>query len=153
MKTPALIERLFKAVRLGFLLLLAVLAAGALGFSYVEYGFKFFLSACALGTISLIMFFRCNDLGFRPGLFWMKRRIGFILVGTMPIAMLYSHAMRRAQDLTFFDTMFHVGLALVFMTTPYLPPFWQWLMRGVELHEDERGMPRRRKTDRQEDIS
>lgn len=147
------LKGLNKTARIVALGIVAALVAGELSLAFVVYGFKFFLSSCALGMVSIIMFFRCNDLGFRPGFFWMKRRIGFILVGTMPLAMLYSHAMRGARDLTFFDTLFHVGLALVFMTTPYLPPFWQWLMRGVEHHEDTRGMPRRRKTDRQEYIT
>jgi hypothetical protein len=147
------LKGLARTFRRAILYVLIACIVCALALSYMQYGFKFFLSSCALGLVSLIMFLRCNDLGFRPGFFWMKRRIGFILVGTMPIAILYTHAMRGAEDLTFFDTLFHIGMALVFMTTPYLPPFWEWLMRGVDAHEDSRGMPRRRKTDKQEDIA
>lgn len=119
----------------------------------VAYGFKFAVSTLALGMVALIMFFRCNDLGWRPGVFWMKRRIGFILVGSMPIAVLYAHALNDAVTLTWFDTLFHVGLALVFMTTPYLPPFWEWLSKGHFSEPDPRGMPRRRATDHEGDIT
>jgi len=133
-----------------------VIAGGVCALLYIaflQYGFKYALSALSLSMVAVIMFFRCNDLGWRPGFFWMKRRIGFILVGSMPLAVLYAHALNGALTLTWFDTLFHVGLALVFMTTPYLPPLWEWLSKGHFSEPDQRGMPRRRATDKGSDIT
>lgn len=106
------------------------------------------ISSVALLLISVTMLARANDLGWRPGNFWMLRRIGFILAGFAPWAMIYIDLRSGGTSLTIFEIIFRWGVALVFLTTPYLPPFWNYLFGHHDAHEDPRGVPRRRSTDR-----
>lgn len=98
----------------------------------------------ALAVISATMLARAHDLGLRSGVKWNTRRVGFILAGFAPVGvMLFSIT---GRDPTFFWMLFSVGVCLVFVTTPYLPPWWKWISGQDETppHEadDRRGMPR-----------
>lgn len=108
------------------------------------------ISSLALLVISIVMLVRANDLGWRPGAFWMVRRLGFILAGFAPWAMIYIDLRSGGVALTIFEIIFRVGVAAVFLTTPYLPPLWHYLFGNHDEGEDTRGIPRRRKSDYEE---
>jgi hypothetical protein len=79
--------------------------------------FTFLVSASALFLIALTMFMRLNDQRCKPGLRWNVRLLGFVLAGCAPIGVVWN---QWATGLfpNVYETIFHVGLALVFMTTP-----------------------------------
>lgn len=112
------------------------------------------LSTVALALVSLTMLARANDLGTRPGLFWMVRRVGFVLCGFAPWAIMWIDInawLDGNVTLTWWHVLHRCGLAMVFLTTPYLPPWWKWFL-GIEAtdpkwSDDRRGMPHRRKED------
>lgn len=93
--------------------------------------------------ISLAMLVRANDLGRRPGIVWHFRRIGLILAGVMPWAMVFG-VVWTPEDVSIVQCLFWWGVALVFMTSPFLPPFWKYLLYGDPVHDldDQRGLPR-----------
>lgn len=112
------------------------------------------ISSIALLLIALTMLARANDLGSRPGVFWMVRRIGFVLSGFSPFAIIYfdwQALILEQVTVTWWHVLFRCGLACVFVTTPYLPPWWKWFFGldggDVKWSDDRRGMPHRRRTD------
>ena len=125
-------------------------ATGFFSAAYVERcGWVAYVSAVAVALVSITMLVRANDLGWRPGLLWMIRRLGFILAGTAPFAMIYRDWVERGQTMTLYEMVFRVGIALVFVTTPYLPPWWKWAFKGTPSEhdnarwsDDRRGLPR-----------
>lgn len=112
-------------------------------------GFGVMISSASLLLVSVTMLVRANDLGWRPGLVWHIRRIGFAFTGFGPWGVIYMDISQGGSGLTVFEIVFRLGLALVFVTTPYLPPWWKWML-GVdgadqaEPHwsDDRRGMPK-----------
>lgn len=87
------------------------------------------LSIVALLIIMITMFLRAADLkdkGFR----WDVRRVGLVLAGVMPVGMIFLRAGGH-RPLGWFETMFWVGLALVFLTTPQGIPWHKWVWKGV----------------------
>lgn len=108
--------------------------------------FYTWLSIVPLILISITMLGRANDLGWRPGLVWHVRRVALILAGVMPWWMIYVTYRTEALGVSFYDLMFYWGIALVFMTSPFLPPWWRWmfLLGGdVTSSDDLRGLPKK----------
>lgn len=88
--------------------------------------FNFVLSCIALLVISATMLARANDLRWQKGLAWNARLVGFILAGFAPFGMMGIEFRSQAWP-NFFEVLFRWGLMLVFVTTPYLPPWWKWI--------------------------
>lgn len=86
----------------------------------------FVVSTVALILIALTMLCRANDLRWRAGLKWQFRLVGFVLCGTAPIGII-GVEWHTSQWPSPYEAVFRVGLALVFITTPYLPPWWRWI--------------------------
>lgn len=108
------------------------------------------VSSIALLLVAMTMLARANDLGARPGMVWHVRRIGFILAGFTPFAMIWVDWTSQGVHLTIYEVLFRVGICGVFVTTPYLPPWWKWLFGSAPLtpddvrwSDDRRGMPRK----------
>ena len=87
---------------------------------------SFFLSAVALFVISITMLARANDLRWRPGIKWQVRLVGFILSGCTPFGLIGLEWTNQDWP-TPYEVIFRVGLMCVFLTTPYLPPWWRWI--------------------------
>lgn len=92
--------------------------------------------AFAISTLSLIVVFitmmvRANDQRMRPGVRWHVRMIGLILAGCTPIGIIGVEAVTRDWP-SFYDALFRLGLAFVFMTTPGQPPWHTLVWRGDE---------------------
>lgn len=129
----------------------AVIAASASG-SYLfiqECGWRAYFSALPLILISITMLVRANDLGWRPGALWMFRRLGFIMAGFAPFAIIYADWEAKGANTSLYESLFRVGIALVFLTTPYLPPWWKWAFGGAPADhdnpvwsDDARGLPK-----------
>lgn len=108
------------------------------------------VSSFALILISATMLVRANDLGWRPGVFWMVRRLGFVLSGIAPWALIYIDCKSGGVTLNVYHVLFRVGVCGVFVTTPYLPPWWKWFTGLTEIKDpfwsdDRRGVPHDRR--------
>lgn len=86
----------------------------------------FVVSSLALIVIAITMLCRANDLRWRAAWRWQVRLLGFILCGTAPIGIIGSEWHTGIYPSPY-EAIFRVGLALVFVTTPYLPPWWKWI--------------------------
>jgi hypothetical protein len=93
------------------------------------------VSSFALLTIAVTMLARANDLRWRRGVKWNVRLIGFILAGTSPFGIIAVEFFTGVPP-TFYECMFRVGTMFVFVTTPYLPPWWKWISGKEELLDD-----------------
>lgn len=94
----------------------------------------FAVSTVALTIIFITMLCRANDLRWRKEIKWQARLLGFIICGTMPIGIIAMEWTTKEWPSPY-EVVFRVGLALVFVTTPYLPPWWRWIS-GVEESND-----------------
>lgn len=95
------------------------------------------LSFIALFIISITMLARANDLRIRAGFHWNLRLAGFVLAGFAPWGLILIDWV-HGRTPTIFSTIFNLGLMLVFVTTPYLPPWWKWIWKGDESGHDRR---------------
>jgi hypothetical protein len=105
--------------------------------------FQLIVTIVALSLISVTMLVRANDLGKRVGLKWHVRRAGFVTAGFSPVGIVLK--LIYGLDPSMYWSMFSVGVTLVFMTTPYLPPWWRWIQG-----QDAEGQSRR-STDRKDE--
>lgn len=87
---------------------------------------SYIVSTLALLVIAATMLCRANDLRWQREFKWQARLVGFILAGTMPIGVIGTE-WYYADWPSPYEALFRVGLALVFLTTPYLPPWWRWI--------------------------
>ena len=103
----------------------------------------FIISSICLAIISLTMLARANDLRWRKGLHWNARLTGFVLSGFAPAGVI-PYEWITGSFPSFYETVFRFGLMLVFVTTPYLPPWWKWIS-GVDsepvVESDDRRKP------------
>jgi hypothetical protein len=84
------------------------------------------ISSTCLFLVSLTMIARANDLRWRKGIHWNARLVGFILVGLACVGII-GHEFIDKDWPSLYEVLFRVGLMLVFVTTPYLPPWWKWI--------------------------
>lgn len=107
--------------------------------------FLYILSSIALLTVSVTMLARANDLRWRNGLVWNVRLIGFIFAGVAPFGMISVEWITHDFP-NIYETIFRIGLAFVFVTTPYLPPWWKWITgldhRDPTWTDDRRQQPK-----------
>ena len=101
------------------------------------------LSSIAMLIISITMLARCNDLGWRPGITWHVRRVGFVLAGVAPWALVWFDLNTDGAFLTVYEVIFRLGVALVFLTTPYLPPWHTYVFGDADADETIMGDDRR----------
>lgn len=94
---------------------------------------QFLITTLALLIIMVTMFLRAYDLKLK-GLRWNVRRIGFCLAGFSPIGIIVQ-AYRTNEYGGWYMTAFLVGITLVFMTTPYLPPWHKWIWKDFSERE------------------
>ena len=85
------------------------------------------ISTIALFIVSITMLARANDLRWRHGLHWQTRLIGFILAGSSPVGIIGYGWQDNYFMCGLYLTIFFVGVALVFVTTPYQIPWWRYI--------------------------
>lgn len=86
----------------------------------------FIISSISLLIISATMLARAHDLKWQKGWHWNIRLVGFILVGASCIGVIGAELWTRELP-NIYETIFRLGLAMVFTTTPYMPPWWKWI--------------------------
>jgi hypothetical protein len=101
----------------------------------------YIISSVSLLLIGITMLARANDLRWRKGIHWNARLIGFILAGIATIGIV-GHEWLASDWPSFYEIIFRVGLATVFLTTPYLPPWWKWIS-GIDDREPKHSDDRR----------
>lgn len=94
----------------------------------------FVVSAFSLLIIAITMLCRANDLRWRSGLKWQVRMIGFVMCGALPVGIIGSELYEQNWPSPY-EALFRLGLMFVFLTTPYLPPWWKWIS-GQEEADD-----------------
>lgn len=83
-------------------------------------------SIISLLIVSATMLARANDLRWRKGMHWNVRLVGFVMSGVAPFGIIgYDIVSNTVPSL--YECLFRIGIALVFVTTPYLPPWWKWI--------------------------
>lgn len=95
----------------------------------------FLVSAFALLVIAVTMLARANDLRWRRGFKWNVRLVGFVLAGFAPFGIVAAEFLTQVFP-GFYEVIFRVGVMFVFVTTPYLPPWWKWISGKEELVDD-----------------
>lgn len=100
------------------------------------------LAVLALAVISVTMLIRANDLRWRKEWKWRIRLVCFVITCFSSAGVALCLCINTAPGWYF--TLMLLGLAGVFMTTPYLPPWWEWVWRGGPDPE----VPLRRRSDR-----
>lgn len=91
----------------------------------------FVLSSFSLLIITVTMLCRANDLRLRRGWIWHARLLGFILSGCAPIGIIGQELLLREYP-SVYATVFRIGLMLVFVTSPHLPPWWKFIGKGEQ---------------------
>lgn len=108
--------------------------------------FFFIVSCVALFIISITMLARANDLRLKKGIVPVSRLLGFIVTGFTPIGVV-GHEWITKDFPNFYETAFRFGLMLVFVTTPYLPPYWRfitgWYKGDIYWTDDRRAPPKK----------
>lgn len=94
---------------------------------------RYITSCIALAIISITMLARANDQRNRPGMKWQMRLVGFVMAGCAPIGVAYYEWMYAVYP-SWYEVSFRVGVMLVFMTTPYMKPWWNYI-KGDADHE------------------
>jgi uncharacterized transporter YbjL len=95
----------------------------------------YYISTFALLVIAVTMLARANDLRWRKGFKWNLRLFGFILAGTAPFGMIAGEFLSQSHP-SFYEVLFRIGVMFVFVTTPYLPPWWKWISGKEEMYDD-----------------
>lgn len=83
------------------------------------------LSFVALAMVIVTALARVNDIGVRHGWVWNLRRIALITTGAASAGIIL-----MGEPPAWKDTMFHVGIALTWFTTPGMPPWWKYIAGG-----------------------
>lgn len=91
--------------------------------------FMLVISTLSLVLIAITLMYRAVELKDK-GLRWNVRRLGLILTAFAPVGIL-AHEWARHDWPDVYTVSFRFGLLLVFMTTPYLPPWHRWLWKGL----------------------
>lgn len=92
--------------------------------------FQLLITLLALAVIAVTMLVRANDLRWRKEWKWRARLLGFVISGFTPVGV--GLCLIRNADPGWYLTLFILGLAMVFVTTPYLPPWWTWIWKGEQ---------------------
>lgn len=87
---------------------------------------SYLVSSLSLLVIAATMLARANDLRWRKGLHWNARLVGFVLAGFAPVGIILHEGLTQHWP-NVYEVFFRLGLTLVFLTTPYLPPWWKWI--------------------------
>ena len=88
--------------------------------------FTYLVSAPALLVIGLTSLARANDIGEESTeTRWNVRRLGLALTGS--IALMYLVGPLFNQYPSWRSTLLIWGVALTWLTTPGMPPWWQWV--------------------------
>jgi len=90
---------------------------------------SYVVSTFALLVISITMLCRANDLRWRDQWKWRFRLVGFILSGAMPLGIIGMEWATKVWPSPY-EVAFRLGLMFVFVTTPYLPPWWRFIGMG-----------------------
>ena len=86
----------------------------------------FAINAFCLFIISITMLARANDLRVKPQMRWKVRLLGFVMAGCAPVGHVgLQWALKEWPSP--YEVIFSAGLMFVFVTTPYLPPWWKWI--------------------------
>ena len=96
------------------------------------------IGTLALIVVSITMLARANDLRWRSGLHWQIRLIGFILAGAAPFGIIGYGWQENLGWFALYLTAFLVGVAAVFVTTPYQIPWWKYISGIGESASEER---------------
>jgi hypothetical protein len=95
----------------------------------------YIVSFFSMLLVSITMLARANDLRWRQGWKWTLRLAGFIFAGFSPFGIVFFDWFIVGSEPTLYATLFYMGTAFVFFTTPNQKPWWQFIAgadHGIE---------------------
>lgn len=100
-------------------------------------------STIALLFIACTMLLRANDLKWKKERIWRARAVGLVITGVTPFGMIQAMWI-NSPALAVYLCAFLVGNAIVFLTTPNLPPWYRYWFKGDQVTYERRDRSDRR---------
>lgn len=120
-----------KHVLAGALTVATMLVVYSLGMFVMPGPLTYLLSLIPLGIVATTAVVRANDIGqTKMSKRWHTRRLGLTLVAGAALAMMLGPLALYNAFPTWTDLLFYYGVALTWLTTPEMPPWWKWITRG-----------------------
>lgn len=86
------------------------------------------VSTVALLIIGLTALARVNDISLEQrGFRWQARRLGLVMVGAACLWLILEPLATAHHWPTWPEIMLRWGVALTWLTTPYMPPWWRYI--------------------------
>lgn len=100
-------------------------------------------SAVALAIVAITALSRLNDLlPEQSSKRWQARRVGLIMCGASAIGLMVEPMLVWSQGIPMVDfpswreVMMRLGFALVWITTPHMPPWWRYVSGAYKTERD-----------------
>lgn len=121
---PSVRDNILPALLLAFLLLAFYWAS----ITFQPGTFTFVLSTTALLIIGLTALARVNDITlYQSSWRWQARRLGLIMVGAASMWLMLAPLTGGHHWPTWPEVMIRWGVALTWLTTPHMPPWWRYI--------------------------
>lgn len=93
----------------------------------------------ALAIIGITAIVRLNDIT-AVGKRWFVRRLGMILVGMSAVTLITAPILGYAGSFpSWRSVLLYWGVALTWLTTPNMPPWWKYISGGYRLSKEQQG--------------
>lgn len=126
-------RRAFALGGIALMLLAAYTLSVFVGQGIVTYG----LSLIPLAIIFVTAIARVNDIGpEKSSTRWDVRRAGLSVVAAASIALMLVPLWGIEHFPSWKELALYVGIALTWLTTPAMPPWWNYITRGDQNAED-----------------
>lgn len=92
--------------------------------------FTSLLSGSILFLLAITALARVNDIEpTKTSRRWHVRRFGLVMAGTGAVALTAAPWLEGAPYASWEDIVFQLGMLLTWMTTPHMPPWWEWISK------------------------
>ena len=129
-----------------FMVMLTLVMVFYVASATIEPGWiTFWLSTGSLAITAITALSRLNDLlPEQSSKRWQARRVGLIMCGASAIGLMVEPVLVWAQGIPMVDfpswreVMMRLGFALVWITTPHMPPWWRYISGQYKTERDAR---------------
>lgn len=126
--TPRVRSIVFRQVLPSAMMIVVFLALYALTLLVPPGRATFWISVPAIAIIWFTAVARLNDIDdTRGGWRWHCRRFGFVLAAMASFAAIYQVSLDYNTYPTWGDLLFRWGVAITWLTTPHMPPWWKYI--------------------------
>lgn len=97
------------------------------------------MSVPALAIMAITAVVRLNDIT-AVGKRWFVRRLGMILVGTAALSLVAAPLLGYSNSFpSWRAVLLYWGVALTWLTTPNMPPWWKYISGEYRLSKEQQG--------------